>query len=68
MRNISLSETDEILLILRSLHFLWWCDLSEHTVLLPTCFHFPPSHTNQIRIGMGNRPGLRRPDMVQVGP
>lgn len=48
MRNISLSETDEILLILRSLHFLWWCDFSEHTVLLPTCFHFPP-HT-QIKL------------------
>lgn len=69
MSDLSLSETDGILSVLSG---LCTCFGSVSLVSMRCSgllvFTFSSLYINQIRTRMGSRPGLRRPDKVQVDP
>lgn len=69
MPDLSLSETDGTLSVFSG---LCTCFGSVSLVSMRCSgllvFTFASLYVNQIRTGMGGRPGLRRPDKVQVDP
>lgn len=69
MPDLSLSETDRTLSVFSR---LCTCFSSVSLVSMRCSdllvFTFSSLYVNQIRTGMGGRPGLRRPDKAQVDP